>query len=131
MFDELNTEGYNKTELAKMNEELSEALSQYDVNEMTEDEYQETIKRESERVLNKWCSQNEEEDNNTDYEKLVKAHGGECVKLGNGHTFNPFKDASEEQIDAFLNAYCEPYPESARDAVREKLTKEIEDMRKE
>lgn len=71
------------------------------------------------------------QDLNTDYTQLIKALGGEYVKPGNGHAFNPLKDADPEQIEAFINAYCEPYPEEFRDIVREKVRKEIEGMRKE
>lgn len=60
-----------------------------------------------------------------DYEELVKTHGGELIKPGNGYSFNPFKDATDEQIEEFLTAYCASYPEEFRDLVREKLAKEI------
>ena len=67
-----------------------------------------------------------------DYEKLIKSFGGEVLTLGgNGHAFNPFKDADPAQIEDFINAYCEPYPEKYRDIIREKVRKEIEEMKKE
>ena len=64
-----------------------------------------------------------------DYEELVKTYGGESIRLEDGHSFNPFKDATDEQIEEFITAYCASYPDEFRDLVREKLVKEIEGIK--
>lgn len=64
-----------------------------------------------------------------DYDKLIKYIGGELVKPGDGYTFDPFKDADPEQIEAFIEAYCAPYPAEFSDIIREKVRKEIEGRR--
>lgn len=72
------------------------------------------------------------QDIGTDYAELIKNCGGKCITLGTGkgHTFNPFNDATEEQIEAFITAYCASYPEELRGIVREKVVKEIEGIKK-
>ena len=64
-----------------------------------------------------------------DYEKLIKTMGGEVVNPGNGYAFNPFKDATPEQTEAFTEAYCALYPDGAREIIREKVRNEIEKVK--
>lgn len=51
MFTLENTEGYDQATLDAMNDELTEAMRNHDHN----DDYEQALKNESERIFNKYC----------------------------------------------------------------------------
>ena len=54
MFTDENTSGYTDSELTKMNEELNAVLDGHRMEDLTPDDREEILKRESERILKKY-----------------------------------------------------------------------------
>ena len=53
MFNDENTTGYTAEQLEQMNEELNAVLDGYRMGDLTPDDQEEVLKRESERILKK------------------------------------------------------------------------------
>jgi len=54
MFNDENTTGYTAGQLIKMNDELNATLDGYRMDDLTPDDQEEILKRESENVLKRW-----------------------------------------------------------------------------
>ena len=54
MFNDENTSGYSAGQLIKMNDELNAVLDGYRMDDLTPDDQEEILKRESENVLKRW-----------------------------------------------------------------------------
>ena len=54
MFNDENPSGYTAEQLVKMNEELNAVLDGYRMDDLTPDDQEEVLKRESERILKKY-----------------------------------------------------------------------------
>jgi len=54
MFNDENTTGYTAEQLEQMNEELNAVLDGYRMGDLTPDDQEEVLKRESENVLKRW-----------------------------------------------------------------------------
>ena len=54
MFNDENTSGYTAEQLVKMNDELNATLDGYRMEDLTPDDQEEILKRESENILKQW-----------------------------------------------------------------------------